>query len=57
MPSASARTATMVNPGLLANTRIEWRTSASKVSILELYAMDDLLVPGIFAVAALYRLP
>src|SRR6266404_190644 len=34
MPSARARTATMVKPGLLIRTRKEWRTSASSVSII-----------------------
>src|SRR5215831_2408398 len=34
MPSARARTATMVKPGLLIRTRKEWRTSANRVSII-----------------------
>src|SRR5262250_1271330 len=34
MPSARARIATVVKPGLLIRTRREWRTSASRVSII-----------------------
>ena len=34
MPSARARTATMVKPGLLIRTRKEWRMSARSVSIV-----------------------
>src|ERR1700683_4780521 len=34
MPSARARTATLVKPGLLIRTRKEWRRSASRVSII-----------------------
>src|SRR5215469_17073136 len=45
MPSARARTATLLKPGLLIRTRKEWRKSASRVSIIALYGKESQLVP------------